>query len=38
VQALVREHGGELDIQSQEDVGTCVRVILPRRQATSIAA
>ncbi len=38
VQALVREHGGELDIQSQENVGTCVRVILPRRQATSIAA
>jgi signal transduction histidine kinase len=38
VQALVREHGGELDIQSQENVGTCVRVTLPRRQATSLAA
>jgi signal transduction histidine kinase len=38
VQALVREHGGELDIQSQENAGTRVRVVLPRRQPARIAA
>jgi signal transduction histidine kinase len=38
VQALVREHGGTLDIQSQENVGTCVRVILPCRQQARAAA
>ncbi|MES2473779.1 MAG: HAMP domain-containing sensor histidine kinase [Pseudomonadota bacterium] len=38
VQALVREHGGELDIQSQENAGTRVCVILPRRQRARIAA
>ncbi len=38
VQALVREHGGQLDIESQENVGTCVRVTLPCRQAARIAA
>jgi signal transduction histidine kinase len=38
VQALVREHGGAVDIQSQENVGTCVRVVLPRRQKVRMAA
>ena len=38
VQALVREHGGQLDIESQENVGTCVRVILPCRQQARAAA
>jgi len=38
VQALVREHGGAVDIQSQENVGTCVRVVLPRRQKVGMAA
>jgi signal transduction histidine kinase len=38
VQALVREHGGAVDIQSQENVGTCVRVVLPLRQKVRMAA
>jgi signal transduction histidine kinase len=38
VQALVREHGGAVDIDSQENVGTCVRIVLPRRQKARMAA
>ena len=38
VHALVRQHGGSLTIESQENVGTCVRVVLPCRQPVRIAA
>ena len=38
VQALVREHGGAMDIESRENAGTCVRIALPRRQGARIAA
>jgi signal transduction histidine kinase len=38
VQALVREHGGMVDIESRENVGTQVRIILPRRQTARMAA
>ena len=38
VQVLVREHGGALDIESRENAGTCVRIVLPKRQAARMAA
>jgi cell cycle sensor histidine kinase DivJ len=38
VQALVREHGGAMDIESRENSGTCVRILLPRRQKAQAAA
>jgi signal transduction histidine kinase len=34
VKALVAEHGGRFSVSSQEDVGTEITVILPRRQAS----
>ena len=34
VKALVAEHGGQLKVTSQENVGTEIVVILPRRQGT----
>jgi signal transduction histidine kinase len=38
VQALVRQHGGKVDIESRENVGTHVRIVLPRRQTARMAA
>jgi signal transduction histidine kinase len=38
VQALVREHGGTVGIESRENVGTRVRVVLPKRQTARLAA
>jgi signal transduction histidine kinase len=38
VKALVTQHGGSLRVESLEDVGTTVRVELPRSQASRAAA
>jgi two-component system cell cycle sensor histidine kinase PleC len=38
VKSLVAQHGGTLGIESQENIGTTVTVILPRAQAAQAAA
>ncbi|HET7084707.1 MAG TPA: HAMP domain-containing sensor histidine kinase [Rhizomicrobium sp.] len=38
VRALVNEHGGEMDVQSREGVGTTITIILPRMQERRRAA
>jgi len=38
VRAIVAQHGGTFDIQSQEGVGTTVTVILPLVQEAQAAA
>ena len=38
VRAIVGHHGGTLDIQSRENAGTTVTVVLPRSQAARAAA
>jgi signal transduction histidine kinase len=38
VKALVTQHGGSLRVESRENVGTAVRVELPRSQASRAAA
>lgn len=32
VRRIIREHGGELEIESEEGVGTCVTIHLPRKE------
>ena len=38
VRALVREHGGDMKVESREQVGTTITITLPRHQQQREAA